>query len=441
MLRGVAPPDDLLRVEVVDGDNAMSHGAPLLRASAGAIGERLAALAAISSGSGPGITRLAYTPEERSAHALVGSWWRALGASVRIDAAGNTIAELPGTAGGGRALGTGSHLDTVVDGGAYDGAAGVVAATELLRIFAERPLRHPLRCVAFAGEEAARFGRSCIGSSLATGALGTDDLLTLVDADGCDLATAMSDVDLPATAAAGFQWDMAEWLAFLELHVEQGGELERRGLGVGVVDVVSGSVRLELQIRGVATHSGGAPMGHRSDALTAAAEVILLAERLATARSEETRATVGTLDVHPGGITTIPGYVRALVDIRDTDCARQTALSDAILAGAAEICRRRGVALTPAVLGETPPVALSPVVRAALTEAIDACALTGTTIASGAGHDAQVLALAMPAGMLFVPSRRGLSHVAEESSDPKAIAVGVDVCARALLRLDELTVE
>lgn len=412
-------------------------GGPSATADPRAVRERLSELAAISAGSGPGITRLAYTTEERAAHALVATWWRQLGASVAVDAAGNTIAELRGAATGKRALGTGSHLDTVISGGGYDGAAGVVAATELLRIFAERPLQHPFRCVAFAGEEATRFGRSCIGSSLATGALKADELRALVDADGCDLATAMSDVGVDPSPGRGFGWDMAEWAAFLELHVEQGGELERLGRSVGVVNTVSGSVRLELNFAGVATHSGGASMRHRRDALTAAAEVILLAEQIAREASSDTRATVGSLEVQPGGITIVPGSVRALVDIRDTDAVRQSATSDAILRGAVEICARREIALETTLLGETPPVALSSLVRDALADAARACGLETTVLPSGAGHDAQILAAVMPAGMLFVPSSGGLSHVAEESSDPAAIALGIDVCVGALRLLDE----
>lgn len=424
-----------LGVSVGDARSEMTAGLPAT-ADPQAVRERLSELAAVSAGPGPGITRLAYTPVERAAHALVASWWRELGATVAVDAAGNTIAELQGVAVGKGALGTGSHLDTVVCGGRYDGAAGVVAATELLQIFARRPLQHPFRCVAFAGEEATRFGRSCIGSSLATGALTADDLHALVDDDGCDLATAMSAVGLEPSPGRGFGWDMGQWAAFLELHVEQGGELERLGHSVGVVDTVSGSVRLELNFGGVATHSGGAPMRYRRDALTAAAEVILLAEQMAKTASSETRATVGSLEARPGGITTVPGSVRALVDVRDTDAVRQSATSDAILSGAAEICARRDIKLETTLLGATPPVALSPLVRGAVADAARVSGLEATTLSSGAGHDAQMLAAVMPAGMLFVPSSGGLSHVAEESSDPVAIAIGIDVCVRALRLLD-----
>lgn len=424
------------------GDETVNRDVParspvLERADSGRIERMLAALAQITAGSGDGITRLAYSPEERRAHELVASWWRDLGASVSVDAAGNTIGEIAGRAPL-PALAMGSHLDTVVNGGAFDGAAGVVAATEAMRILAARPLAHPVRGVAFAGEEAARFGRSCLGSALVTGLLPPADLDLLCDERSCSLADAMRAVGLDPNALERARWQSEEWSAFIELHVEQGGELERAGVTIGIVDVVSGSIRMEMEITGVAAHSGATPMHERRDALSAAAEVILLAEQIGvSAPGGQTRATVGSIAALPGGITTIPGFVRLLIDLRDVDAARQSEAATRLTQAASEICTRRGVTCTTRVVGHAPPVALSATVRDALTDASRRCKVPSTILSSGGGHDAQIVSRLVASGLLFVPSRRGLSHTPAESSSPGDIALGTDACVHALVALDE----
>ena len=409
-----------------------------LAGAAARMSRRIEELRALSE-PGAGVTRLAYTPGERRAHELFAGWMRELGLRTWTDAAGNTIAERPGTRCGWPALGTGSHLDSVPHGGAFDGIAGVVAAAEVARhlVQAEVEHQHPLRFVAFAAEEGARFGQACLGSRLAAGLSSAAELRARRDAQGISIAEAMRSVGLDPDRAVDAPWNPAEWAAFLELHVEQGAVLQDADTSVGVVDLVSGSTRLLLEVDGRASHTGATPMAGRRDALTAAAEVVLLAEGLATdARHHGTRVTVGRLEVSPGSTTTIPGRVTMTVDVRDVDSDRQRSTAAELLRGARAVCDRRGTRLSATLIGDTSPVVLPAWLRSLVTDEARAQAVTYRVMTSGASHDSQMVNHVVPAAILFVPSRDGLSHVPEEWTDPRELAVGVDVLCGALLLAD-----
>jgi allantoate deiminase len=404
------------------------------------IREMLEQLSHISA-DGPGVTRLAYTEREREAHAFFTAEMEALGVAVKVDPAGNTIAEKPGSVAGLPALGTGSHLDSVPNGGRFDGIAGVVSAifaAELL-VREATPHRHPIRFVAFAAEEGARFGQACIGSGLAAGLMSEADLRSKLDQNGVSVAQAMSEVGLDPSRAASTPWNPSDWAAFVELHVEQGAELERLELPLGLVDLISGSTRLALQLDGQASHTGATPMDNRMDALAAAAEVVLAGESLATdAQHRGTRVTVGKLDVYPGSITTIPGAVRMSVDIRDVDSDRQRTTAGQLLRRARAICDKRGVGLQVEVLGDASPVVLPAWLRDVVAGAAHEVGISYRTLTSGASHDTQMINQVIPGAMLFVPSRAGLSHVPEEWTSPDDICVGSQVLLAALMRLDSV---
>jgi len=402
------------------------------------IADALEELAALSE-PGPGVTRLAYTRLERRAHELFARWMREAGCTVATDPAGNTIATRAGRRPHAPALGTGSHLDSVYQAGRFDGIAGVVAAVETARVLAERgtETEHPLRFVAFAGEEGARFGQACLGSKLAAGLSSLSELRARTDRDGISVADAMSELGFDPAEAAATPWRPEEWAAFLELHVEQGSVLERGQIAVGAVDLISGSTRLELTLHGRASHTGGTPMRGRSDALTAAAEAVLVAEEVALdVRHHGTRATVGRLDVAPGSITTIPGTVTLSVDVRDVDADRQRETAAEIVRRVRAACDRRRVGLDVRLLADTSPVVLPVWVRQFITGAARQAGVGYRAMTSGASHDAQMINRVTPAGMVFVPSREGLSHVPEEWTSPVDIAVGTRVLTDALLRLD-----
>lgn len=381
-----------------------------------------------------GWTRLAFSPEEREAHAVFESWAVDLGLKLSTDAIGNTFAELPGNASGPVLL-VGSHLDTVPRGGNFDGTAGVAAALEVARLLIESGgLNRPYRTVVFSGEEGARFGAPCIGSRVATGAFTSETLSTLTDREGRSVADCAAEVGLrPADAAA---WSQGSVAAFLELHIEQGRVLEARGRTLGVVDAIAGSTRVELTFSGNADHSGATPMLLRHDALAGASELVIEAERRA-ASYRTAVATVGDLAVEPGSFTTVPGMARLSLDVRDVDSERQRELAEELLDAASRIAARRGLDLSAVLVSDQSPVVLHKPVREQLARAAHELGVPFCVLPSGATHDTAHVAKAAPAGMIFVPSQQGISHAPEEWSSVEDIARGAGVIAAALKALDE----
>ncbi|MHB1171206.1 MAG: allantoate amidohydrolase [Lacisediminihabitans sp.] len=391
--------------------------------------------------SGPGITRQGYSALERRAHDVFARRMKEIGLAVWTDAAGNTIAELQGIEPGLPAIGTGSHADSVPQGGSFDGVAGVVAAMEVARSVVANGLahRHPLRFVVFAAEEGARFGQACTGSRIAAGLTVAEDLASLSDTRGVTVADAMSLIGIDPAEVEKARWNSDDWLAFIELHIEQGSVLTDVNLPIGIVDLISGSTRLKITTHGRASHTGGTPMHLRADALAAAAEIVLRAETLANDdRHRGTRITVGRLDVHPASITTIPGACELYVDIRDVDSDRQRNAATELIAAAYEIGSARGVEVGSEILADASPVLLPVFVRASIVTAASGLGLNYRVMPSGASHDAQMINHVVPSGMIFVPSRNhGISHSPEEFTSFEDLVVGVDVLRSSLLVLDE----
>jgi hydantoinase/carbamoylase family amidase len=317
----------------------------------------------------------------------------------------------------------------------------VVAAVEVAQIMTDSGLRtrHPLRFVAFAGEEGARFGQACLGSKACAGLIKEQDLWTFKDRSGISVAEAMTELGLDPSAVADTAWNPQEWAGFIELHIEQGAVLEAESRPIGVADIVSGSTRVALTLSGRATHSGTTPMNMRADALAAAAEIVLLVEAIAKdPHHQGTRGTVGVLTIAPGSITTIPGSAYLTVDIRDFDSNRQHETAAEVVRRAQELCDRRGVHLTVTKLGDATPVLLSMWIRRIIADVCSEMELTYHTMGSGASHDCQMVNHAVPAGLLFVPSRAGLSHVPEEWTGANDLAIGVDVLFGSIRRLDRI---
>ncbi|MFE2644597.1 Zn-dependent hydrolase [Streptomyces nigra] len=406
------------------------------------LSQSLETFAALSEpGSGPGVTRLAYTQLERRAHAVFAAEMRLLGLTVHTDAAGNTIAERAGNVPGLPAIGTGSHLDSVPNAGAYDGIAGVAAAMETARLYHTHDITHahPMRFVAFAAEEGARFGQACTGSRIVAGLTGTDDLATKHDAHGTTLAQALRSMGFPPEDVSQARWQPEDWAAFLELHIEQGSVLASSSTPIGVVDLISGSTRILLEVSGRASHTGGTPMHQRADAMAAAAEIILLVESVANdSRHRGTRATVGRLETAPGSITTIAGRAALYVDVRDVDSDRQRLAAAEIVARARSLCARRGVTLTAHTLADASPVILPGWLRESVADTCRRLGVDYRVLPSGASHDAQMVNHVVPTGMVFVPSRDGISHSPAEWTAASELALGTDVLADALLALDRL---
>jgi allantoate deiminase len=374
--------------------------------------ERCARLAAISEEPGRLVRRFG-TDALREAHAVAAGWMQEAGMTVREDAVGNLI----GRRGSGPAMVLGSHLDTVVDAGRFDGPLGVLVGLAV----AERVPEVPLEVVAFADEEGVRYGTSYLGSSAMTGRFDRA-WLDRRDADGIALRDLLRGD--PAAAAR----DPAELRGYCEAHIEQGTELERRDVAVGMVTGIVAQHHGEATLTGRAGHAGTTPMDARHDALCAAAELVLAAERLARER-EGLVATVGRMRVEPGARNVIPGAARLTLDMRHPD---EHALAGAVAAlqdRAQESARARGVEL--AWSGhDLPPVPMSGALSRALAAAIEAHGLPVERLPSRAGHDAAAMAAVTPAAMLFVRCRDGISHHPDESVEEADVGVAIDVLER-----------
>lgn len=409
----------------------------LARDSAPDLDVSIRALAAIGGGPDGSVTRLAFTPSEREAHAMVGGWLTRAGLRVHTDTFGNTIGvlgvdrDLP-------AIVVGSHLDSVPVGGRFDGVAGVVVATQVARILSSSsvPLRRPLWVVAFANEEGARFGEPCLGSKAVAGVLEPADANRLRDVDGTTLADAMTSLGFDPARLDEARWSSERVAAFLELHVEQGRVLEDLGCPIGLVDAVAGSARIRVHLSGRADHSGGTPMILRRDALAGAAEMISLVELTGKSAISGARATVGRLQVSPNNITTVPGDVLFFIDVRDIDPRRLQTNAMAIIDGVAEIAERRDLTVEVEVLALTAPTQLWAWLRELLRQASQSAGLRWHILPSGAGHDAQIIARHLPAAMVFVPSHNGASHVPSEWTPPEQLAQGLLVMLNAVRLLD-----
>jgi allantoate deiminase len=393
--------------------------------SAPVVLERCAQLGQISEEPARLVRRYA-TPAMREANDLVGGWMREAGLAVREDAVGNLIGRREGE--GERALMLGSHLDTVLDAGRYDGPLGVVAAIALVERLGDRSLPFALEVVGFADEEGLRYGTAFLGSNAMAGHF-PKAWLKLDDGSGVTLGDALREFggDPEAVASAARRPD--ELHGYCELHIEQGPVLERRDVPVGVVTAISGQTHAKVRFRGDAGHAGTVPMEARRDALSAAAEWMLAAERLARGRSGLV-ATVGRIEVSPGARNVIPGEARMTLDVRHaSDAVRREAVA-ALRAEAERVAAERGVEAYWESRGEVAATPTSAELRERLAEAVAAVGLPVERLASGAGHDGVAIAAIAPIAMLFVRCERGISHNPAESVDEGDVAVALDVLER-----------
>jgi hydantoinase/carbamoylase family amidase len=384
-----------------------------------------------------GITREIYTPTYGAALEQVIDRMRAAGLEPRLDAAGNLFGRWPGAAPAAPMVLTGSHVDTTLNAGAYDGVLGVLGAIEAVHLLRDQGFvpRRSIEVVAWAGEEP-RFGTGCVGSRVAAGELSRADLDRLRDRDGVTMAQALRSAGFDPDRLADARIDPATVHALVELHIEQGIVLETHGEPIGVVSAIAAPHDFRLTFRGAATHAGATPMDLRHDALAGAAEAIVAVERLARASpSPTTVGTVGVVRALPGAINVVPGTVELDVDVRDSDAAAREQTVTAIIAEARAIAGGRGLALDVTQIVDDAPVACDPAVIAAAQETCDELGLPARTMISGAYHDAMIMGRRVPVGMIFVPSRGGVSHHPDEYTAPEELDRGVAVLAGTLARL------
>ena len=393
--------------------------------------ERMASIGGNTDGT---VCRRGFSTADVEGRDQLALWMREAGMAVRVDPAGNLIGRLEGLQPGLPALVTGSHLDTVPTGGRFDGVLGVLAGLEVVRSLADQHLRlrHPLEVIAFADEESTMVG--CKGMAGTASA----DPKAYATSNGEPIAANLERIgghwpSLPSAARG----DHAI-AAFLELHVEQGAVLEHRGDAIGVVEGIVGQRRFSIHVKGQANHAGTTPMELRQDALAAAAQVVLAVQAMAAEHPGDPVATVGKLEVWPNAANVVPGAVALTVDLRDLDPAVLDELVSTLMErletiGAASGCT---IALEPQFSVDPTPADCT------VIETLEAVArelgLSNSRLPSRASHDAQEMGRRWPMGMIFVPSRGGLSHSAAEFSSDEQCWAGTAVLLESLQRLDRL---
>jgi N-carbamoyl-L-amino-acid hydrolase len=370
------------------------------------------------------------TPAHQRTAACIADWMREAGMTVHIDVVGNVVGRYAAAQPGAKMLATGSHYDTVRDGGKYDGRLGILLPIAVVADLHARGQRLPydLEVIAFAEEEGVRFRSTFLGSSAIAGSFDMG-LLSAVDSDGVTLGDALAQAGHDPAHITAIARDPALLLGFVEVHIEQGPVLLERGLPLGVVNAIAGSSRYIVELRGVASHAGTTPMGMRRDAAAAAAEIVLLVE----ARCHQGAALVGTvgqLEVPGGSVNVIPGACRLSLDIRAADDAVRLAAVADILAGISTICAARGIGERLVKLLEIDAVPCAPRLMAQLGAAVERAGLPRFDLPSGAGHDAMCMAQLTDVAMLFVRcGNGGISHNPLETMT----ADDADIAGRVLL--------
>ncbi|MET3657472.1 Zn-dependent hydrolase [Sporosarcina psychrophila] len=385
---------------------------------------------------GAGVTRLTYSQEDLQARNYIKEKMVEYDLTVTEDGLGNIFGKLEGALPDAPSVIVGSHFDSVPNGGAYDGAAGVVVGLEVAALFKENNLKpaYPLEIIALVEEEGSRFGGGLMGSRGMMGLLTAEDFKTLADKDGILAVDAMADIWVnPAKAK---KRDPKTIKAFLELHIEQGPILEETNIQIGVVEAIVGLTQLEVTVQGQAGHAGTTPMDRRSDALVSAAHIIAALPGIASGEGQGTVITTGRLNVFPNGANVIPDKVVFSVDIRS---GKEEHVLNAVRKVEELIVQQDGNGIRTSIEQQLyiEPKELDSSIRSLLKEASDHLEIPYCSINSGAGHDAMVFSDYTACGMVFIPSKDGLSHCPEEWSDPGHLADGTTIIYEAVKRLTE----
>ncbi len=403
--------------------------------------ERLSAeldtLAAFSDAPAPAVTRILWTARDLEARAYFQVLCAEAGLEVRHDAVGNIFARFEGSEPDLPTVATGSHTDAIPHSGRFDGCVGVLGGLEALRALKSAGFkpRRSLELIMFTAEEPTRFGLGCLGSRAMAGVLLPEKLRSLKDGEGIAFETArheggysgeLETVQLPKDC----------YQAFVELHIEQGPLLEKVGLPVGIVSAIAAPATLRLTIDGEGGHAGARLMPGRRDALLAGAELALAVEMAALSTGAvDTVGTTGFFQIHPGAVNSIPSRAQIEIDVRDIELERRDAVVAQIRDAWEEISVRRNVAGTLETLNADPPATCAEAIVSASQKAAQTLGLPYQNMVSRAYHDALFMARLCPTGMIFIPSKGGVSHRPDEYSSPEEIKRGVEILALTLAEL------
>ena len=392
----------------------------------------LAELARFGANPQGGVSRTAYSDADLAGRAYVRGLMERAGLAVRVDAAGNLLGRRPGTGAGLAPILVGSHIDSVPEGGNYDGTLGTLGAIEVARTLGERrvALRHPLEVVVWQNEEG-----GLIGSRVAAGELPAREL-ERVAVSGHTIRAGIARIGGDVARLDTARRTPDSLACYLELHIEQGGTLERERLPIGVVEGIVGIWQWTVTVDGFANHAGTTPMDRRRDALLAAARFVEMVHRVVRAEPGRQVGTVGQIRAEPGAPNVIPGRVTMSLELRDLDAAKVRRLFAAIEREAGAIGEASGTTFAFAVLTDHGPALCDPAMQQLVADSARALGLASRTLPSGAGHDAQEMARLAPTAMIFVPSAGGISHSPKEFTAPEDCANGANVLLHAVLAAD-----
>jgi N-carbamoyl-L-amino-acid hydrolase len=402
------------------------------RVNSARLNSRLNDLARFGANPQGGVSRVAFSPADIEGRAFVMEMMRRAGLEVRIDAAGNIFGRRAGLLGTAPPILFGSHIDSVPEGGNYDGDVGSMAAVEVAAVLSENSYsnRRPLEVVIWCDEESGLTGsRAFVGDLKAAE-------LALPARNGVLLGENIRRIGGDPGRLADARHEEGSVAAYLELHIEQGGTLDAAGIPIGVVEGIVGIHHYEVTLRGFANHAGTTPMDARRNALLAASELVLAVDRIVRSVPGRQVGTVGRLAVRPGAPNVIPGEVELTVELRDLKTETIEALWKRIEPEALAIAARQGCTMDYVLRPPDRPALSDPRMRAIIASAAGDLGLRHLSLPSGAGHDAQELAHVAPMGMIFIPSVGGISHSPKELSRPQDIANGANVLLQAVLRLD-----
>jgi len=412
--------------------NGLTSRSTDLSADVGRLQNRIKELGRIGAITGGGVSRLALTNEDRDGRDLVVRWMHDLGLSIQVDRIGNVIGTRAGMLDSAPVL-IGSHIDSVATGGLYDGALGVLAGLEAIQTLNEADLKtqYPIAVGFFTNEEGVRFTPDMMGSAVHQGSLPLETALETVGTDGQTVGAELTRIgyagDIPVNNMIP--------RAYLELHIEQGPVLENTNTTIGAVTGVQGISWTEFELQGVSNHAGTTPMHLRHDAGYVAAAIAVEARAIATDFGANQVATVGVSELTPNLINVIANRARVTVDLRNTSDAKLTQAETRLIGFATDTAAAEGVTLEKQTLARFSPVEFDTVVIDMVEKAAAASNYTYRRLPSGAGHDAQMFAPNCPTGMIFIPSKHGISHNINEFSSEQDIAAGMDVLMKVLLEL------
>ena len=399
------------------------------------VASELTELSTLTDSDRPGWTRRALSEFDVSGREFARRLMQRAGMDTRVDGAGNVIGVLPGRLGG-RQIMLGSHTDTVDGGGRFDGIVGVLGAIEVVRLIRENGIRvdHDLVVVVFFNEEPNDFGLFCVGSRAMTGQVDRG-FLALTDPTGRSLAEALPNSRIDPEEFLTAAYDFSPVTAFLELHIEQGPELERAGRQIGVVETITGINHFRALFTGRQDHAGTTPMDVRADAGCAAAGTVLAVESIAESGTN-TRGTSGQIRFTPEAVNVVSQIAGLEGEFRGPDGSWLNEAQRRLTAAAGTEAEKRGVEVEVEWTTDDAPVPLHEPITSTITEVADEFGLTRATMFSGAGHDAGIIAAKTQVGMVFVPSVDGRSHCPEEFTDFADIMPGILVLLETVLRID-----